>query len=394
VAAFLVKLEEGLASIGQLRTFLVQHPALVWLLGFPLVTDTQTAWGFDADASLPSARQFTNLLHSLPNGWLQTLLDQTVQQLAANCPPGHVFGDEISLDTKLILAWVKENNPKEFVPDRFNKHRQPHGDPNCKLGCKERTNQRRPTPHSEPRPAAQLAVGVFYWGYGSGIVATRVPGVGDIVLAETTQPFNAGETSYFFPLMAQVEQRLGRRPTYGTLDAAFDAWYIYEYFATGGGFAAIPLAQRGKTDQCFAADGCPLCAAGFPMPAKQTFINRKGLVPQPQARYACPLYYPVATAAPCPVQHPKWAEGGCVLTTGTTPGVRIRHQLDRESAAYKRLYAQRTATERLFSQAKALGMERPKVRNQASIANLNTLTYVAINLRTLHRQHQPMPPTA
>ncbi|MBK8051526.1 MAG: hypothetical protein IPK16_33235 [Anaerolineales bacterium] len=124
-AAFLVKLEEGLASIG-------------------------------------------NLLHDLPNAWLQTLLDQTVEQLAATCPPGHVFGDEISLDTKLILAWVKENNPKEFVPDRFNKHRQPQGDPDCKLGCKERTNQRRPTPHSETAPGRPIGRGRVLLGLWLG----------------------------------------------------------------------------------------------------------------------------------------------------------------------------------------------------------------------------------
>ena len=30
--------------------------------------------------------------------------------------------------------------------------------------------------------------------------------------------------------MAQTEQRLGRRPKFGTFDAAFDAWYVYAYF--------------------------------------------------------------------------------------------------------------------------------------------------------------------
>ena len=36
VAAELVKLNEGLRSMGHLRRYLVEHPALVWLLGFPL----------------------------------------------------------------------------------------------------------------------------------------------------------------------------------------------------------------------------------------------------------------------------------------------------------------------------------------------------------------------
>ncbi len=66
-------------------------------------------------------------------------------------------------------------------------------------------------------------------------------------------------------------------------------------------------------------------------------------------------------------------------------GARIRHELDRESETYKAVYRQRTAVERIFSQAVALGIERPKLRNQLAIANQNTLTYILINLRGMKR---------
>jgi hypothetical protein len=66
-------------------------------------------------------------------------------------------------------------------------------------------------------------------------------------------------------------------------------------------------------------------------------------------------------------------------------GARIRYQLDRHSAVYKQVYKQRTATERINSQAVALGIERPKLRSGAAIANQNTLIYVLINLRGLQR---------
>ena len=52
---------------------------------------------------------------------------------------------------------------------------------------------------------------------------------------------------------------------------------------------------------------------------------------------------------------------------------------------YKEIYKQRTATERINAQATALGIERPRLRNGAAIANLNTLIYVLINLRALQR---------
>ncbi|HWS85111.1 MAG TPA: hypothetical protein VN207_12730, partial [Ktedonobacteraceae bacterium] len=46
---------------------------------------------------------------------------------------------------------------------------------------------------------------------------------------------------------------------------------------------------------------------------------------------------------------------------------------------------QRTSAERINSQAKELGIERPKVRNQHSVRNLNTLIYLIINVRALIR---------
>ena len=56
---------------------------------------------------------------------------------------GLTLGEAISLDTKHILAWVTENNPKAYVAEsrRLDKTRQPNGAPNCKLGCKRKRNR-------------------------------------------------------------------------------------------------------------------------------------------------------------------------------------------------------------------------------------------------------------
>ena len=56
-----------------------------------------------------------------------------------------------------------------------------------------------------------------------------MPDWGEFVLAELTQPFNQPD-DIFQPLMTATEQRLGFRPPYAAFDAAFDAFYIYEYF--------------------------------------------------------------------------------------------------------------------------------------------------------------------
>ncbi len=63
----------------------------------------------------------------------------------------------------------------------------------------------------------------------------------------------------------------------------------------------------------------------------------------------------------------------------------MRAMLDRESPLYKIIYNRRTACERINSQAQALGIERPKVRNIHSVRNLNTLTYLVINVRALQK---------
>jgi len=66
----------------------------------------------------------------------------------------------------------------------------------------------------------------------------------------------------------------------------------------------------------------------------------------------------------------------------------MRLTLDRSSPLYRALYCQRTSAERINSQAKALGIERPYVRNQCSVDRLNTLIYLLINAKALQRARQ------
>lgn len=391
LASCFIRLEQRMTYTSQLVSYLEQHPALLWLLGFPLVRDANQCLGFDPQASVPTQRHFNRLLRQVPNKYLQWFLDQSVDLLRIELQTvAPDFGQIISLDTKHILAWVKENNPKAYLKnDRFNKEKQPSGDPDCKLGCKRSHNQKFPTPTTNPVPYVQRNVGEYYWGYGSGVVAVKVPGWGEFVLAEFTQPFDKSDVTYFFPLMAEVERRLGFRPRFGAFDAAFDAFYIYEYFASPDhdGFAAVPFAIKGRTKaRQFDDDGRPLCQAELPMNIKTSYTDRtKTIIVHQRTRYACPLLHPHPTGDTCPIEHDRWKHGGCTVDMPTSVGARIRYQLDRESEVYKVVYAQRSATERINSQAKDLGIERPRLRNGQAITNLNTLIYALINLRALQR---------
>ena len=398
-AAELVRLNEGIHSMAQLHTFLVEHAGFIWLLGFPLHPAPNHPLGFNARASLPTERHFARMLRDLPNHALQFLLADSVRLILAELERLNVPGIEcVSLDTKHILAWVKENNPKAYVIERYNKEKQPRGDPDCRLGCKRKRNQNasKSTPTHKPVSASKASVGEYYWGYGSGVVVVKVPGYGEFVLAELTQPFDQGDVTYFFPLMRHVEQRLGYKPRYGTFDAAFDAWYVYAYFYDESeptrGFAAVPFSEKGGykvTARKFSPTGLPVCAAGLDMPLRCAFTDRTScLVEHERGQYVCPLQFPQRTRNACPVHAPRWKKGGCTVMMPTSIGARLRYTLDRDSAAYKDTYRQRSACERINSQAVALGIEHPHLRNGGAIANQNTLIYTLINLRFLQRLQQ------
>jgi hypothetical protein len=405
LAACLIKLEEGRDSMGDLLLYLKEHPSLIWLLGFPLVhTNQYPPFGFDPQASLPTERHMARMLRHMPNGTVQHLLNSSVQLLLQEFARQGISLDPcISLDTKHIIAWVKENNPKAYVEDRFNKAQQPKGDPDCKLGCKRKHNKRplqlEPpvTPTKNPVAADTVQVGEFYWGYGSGIVVVKVQDKGEFVVAEMTQPFDHSDLSYFFPLMAKTEQILGCKPRFGTFDAAFDAWYVYEYFHREDdpqAFAAVPFSEKGgykSKGRKFDPLGLPICAAGLSMPLLFTFTDRTScLIEHERDKYGCPLFFPQPTRQPCPIHHKRATKKkmGCTVMMPTSIGARLRYTLDRDSQRYKDIYRQRTAVERINSQAVSLGIERPHLRNGDAITNLNTLIYTLINLHLFHRLRQ------
>lgn len=396
VAAFLLKINEGKRYMPDLREFLLDHPALIWLLGFKLTPSDSHPHGFDPDLSLPTARHFGRVLREMDQAPLQFLLDSTVTLIQAELPANLPFGDTIAGDTTHIVAWVKENNPKAYVKesDRLDKHRQPAGDPDCKLGCKRKSNQhkKRKTVGDDDnqsqvkKQATQFSSDQYFWGYNSGVIATKLPGYGEFVLAELTLTFDKNDVWFFFPLMEQVERRLGRKPRFAAFDAGFEAFYVFEYFHQAGGMAALPLSERGGFSREFDENGLPLCPTGLPMPLKATYISRaKQVIPHERGRYGCPLRFPEQIADACPIDHANWPKDGCTVTMPTCTGARLRYQIDRKSDQYKAIYKQRTATERINSLSKEFDLERPRLRRGTAIANRNTLIYILINLKGLHR---------
>lgn len=381
VKALLVKICEGFAYITDLRRFLIKHPLLVLELGFRPVRDPSQPFGFDVEQTVPCDRWLRHKQQTLDNDILQGLLKSTVRDLLREIP---ALGETVSTDVKHIYAWVKENNPKDYVSERYDPARQPTGDPDCRLGVKRRSNQE----NSDDQEAEERKE--YIWGYGTGIVAATDlpvparqtgPRYGDVVLAELTQPFNETDVTYFEPLDQRVVEALTFHPTNLAADAAYDAWYVYQPFAERGGLAAIPLNPRGHPMPQLGPNGIRLCPRGIEMVPSYEYDHTGGYRAQ---LLRCPLLLPHATDQTC--DHEQFAKGiGCVKHINIELGGRMRVALDRTSEPYKDIYKQRTASERINSQATALGIERPKVRNISSVRNLNTLIYIVINVRALRR---------
>jgi len=161
--AFLVRIKEGLPYATQLRAFLVKHPLLVIELGFQLVLDASQPYGFDVDATLPTRFWLGEKLRQLDQGVLTELLAGTVRALADEIPG---LGETVAFDVKHLYAWVKENNERVYVPERYDKSKRLSGDPDCRLGVKRSSNQEQPDGSTQEKKE-------YLWGYGSGSFETE-----------------------------------------------------------------------------------------------------------------------------------------------------------------------------------------------------------------------------
>jgi hypothetical protein len=369
--AALVRTTEYLLTTPRWRAYLLDHPLLVLELGFRPHLDFTQPYGFDVAKTVPCVRHLNNILRSLDPRLLANLFEQSVQALQAEIPG---LGEVVAYDVKHLYANVKENNFRAYVLERFNPDQQPIGDPDCRLGVKKSTNQTQPDGSTKEKKE-------LIWGYGSGVAAAITPDYGDVVLAEFTQPFNENDVTYFVPLYIQTVALLEAFPLHITADAAFDTWYAYQTCARRSGIAAIPLNQHAHPVYVRDADGTPRCPIGLRMHPTYQFQHTNGYRAQ---RYRCPLLYPTPTGQSC--DHEQFRKHtGCVKDINLEAGGLMRVTLDRESPLYQAIYQQRTSCERINSQAKDLGIERPKARNMRSVRTLNTLIYLTINVKALQR---------
>ena len=95
-------------------------------------------------------------------------------------------------------------------------------------------------------------------------------------------------------------------------------------------------------------------------------------------KFCCP--FKNSHSGECPCNHKNWNNGkkhrGCTKYVTIPDDYRL--SIDRNSIAFKSVYALRTECERYNSRFKNTGQERMWVRNQNSVANLNTIAHIAL----------------
>ena len=378
--AFLVMIEEGIKSSEKLRHFLVRHPALVVFLGFQLKgISHDLPFGFHIQETVPSARHLRRKLQEFQNSHLKLLLYDTIIKLQKL----QLLDGIAAMDTKEILAYVKENNPKQYVKDRYKKDNIPCGDKTCALGAKPSSNK---DPNGKKKPR-------YFWGYKSGAIFSQTQ-YGLACLSECTRPASKPDVKFFFPLIRPLASSgIGIKAFLA--DAAFDAWYVYIAMDILGAKAYIPINTRGHEHlkQEFGPNGRPVCQKGLEMDnGGKWFDKKKGYH---RLKATCPLVNPTTgrrkkkhenTGCQTLKSKPK----GCSRVINLDDPDNLRFAIDRQSREFKDTYKQRTQAERGFSILKHYGIETPIQRNINSVSNLATLAYCLMNAKVIMKAEKEL----
>lgn len=165
IKALLVMQAEKQEYVTEVYRYLCEHPALVWVVGFRVQAEASSPYGFQVEATVPSAGHLRRMLRTLEARVLTELLAGTAAAVREVCP---TLGEQVILDVKHIYAHVKENNPRAYVRGRYDPSRQPRGDRDCRLGVKKRTNR-------QEKDGVRRTEGEYVWGYGTGVAMALTP---------------------------------------------------------------------------------------------------------------------------------------------------------------------------------------------------------------------------
>ena len=173
--ALIYKNLRGLPSLSELAFELKNNPALAETLVF------------SARLAPLSIERFSFFLRETKNETFQALRHLIVARLIKEKV---ISGKIVAMDSCAIEANVRENNLKTAVTDRFDKKRQPKGDPDARLGIKI----------YYPKPFQRKTT--FFWGYRNHILTDAHS---ELPLHEKTLPVDHDEKKQALPFASRTD---------------------------------------------------------------------------------------------------------------------------------------------------------------------------------------------
>jgi len=266
--------------------------------------------GFD---NPPSRHRFEEFLHNTPNEILQKVRRKQVKTLISL---GVISGKFLSIDSTSVIAWVRENNPKMFLKDKFNKRKFPKGDTDARLGVM--IVQITPSVKKEQQMELFLSSKTkkqiqFFWGYRNH---TIFGSLSELPVFEVTKQANVAECKMFIPSFKQLKKDFKFKPKGILGDAIHDTEYIRKF--VGKSLKSkdfIPINPRSSKQEIkLTPHNTRVCIARFEMYPWGKFKDR-GRIRQ---KFVCPILHlkHMAKKYPtCPMNHPNFLKGGCYAYT-------------------------------------------------------------------------------
>lgn len=346
ICAFIVMKAEFFTQITDLLDYLNNNLIIAYYCGFNIMKPLPSYWTF--------ARFIKNFDHAL----LQKLMQSEVLKATRLSLIDTSF---IALDATPVHANTSQNNPKSFKTNKFSKNKQPKADKDCRLGVHTASNQ-----HNERKFE-------YYWGYKNHIVVDCISG---LPIFEITTPANIYDSTVALDILSQTNEFLSLKECSFIADKGYDVKAIYNTVRNVyEGDCFIPLNKRNTKDVKLLPMGVPLCDAGFAL-NRDGKCHDRGRIRQ---KFCCPFKLSKNDTA-CTCNHPNYHNGkkhrGCVKWVTIPDDYRL--SIDRTSIQFKSVYALRTEVERYNSRFKQTGCERVFVRNEKSVANLNTIAHITL----------------
>ena len=351
VNALVFKNLRGLPNLADLSRELGCYPALSQVCGFK---------------SFPSKERFSHFLKYTHNEIFLHIKENLVKELLRL---GEIKAEYLSTDSCPVKSPVKENNPKTYTTEnRFDKNRILKSDKEARIGVY--------IVHSGDKKIQ------FFWGYRNHIVNDAVS---ELPLAEITKPANVNEATLLISQLEYLKKTFKISPKAIAADSAFDSHTIIEYIAKE--LKAKPVIaknpRRGANpDIKISRKGAPVCLAGFEMASRgRCYEKDRNRI---RHKFVCPIKRSRRFAKKvgwfCPWNHPNFYSNkfGCTTNLRTDVDTSIRGSIDYGSQTFKKIYAMRTASERIFSRLAVFSMQRSSIKGLNATSNMCSLAHIAI----------------